>query len=529
MISLLGFGNLLVLVFLVTYRGFGHRSSALDWFMAARILQGVAWILIVARGQWADVLSVYGGNIALLFGVATENIAFATYRERSRTVERLFLGIAAVGTVAFLLFARTPALILAVGSSAGFVLELLITIIVFRRFRESRLLGVLGVLLGVLSISMLVRSVAGFTLGLNYTAVRSVLQSAFYLPVFALFLAGTPVLTLLLKEENEREVRESHEKYDVLFRSTPSAVFLSEADTGIILEANPQCLELTGYTAQELQGKTFSELGLWMPGERENAEATFRAAGRLLGYEMQARRRDGQERTWIVSSSPAHLQGRTLLASTIQDLTHRKALETRIGGLLAEKELLLREVHHRVRNNLNQIVSLLNLHAGRSGGAGTDDVFTDAANRVHGMLALYDQVYSNENYTSVTAPGYMKLLTDRLRAAFPMAERITVDLEIDDVELPPRTVAPVGQLVNELFTNSMKHAFQDRAKGSIRITLTEEGDELRLEYEDNGVGFDPAVVDATGGNTGGNFGTTLIQALAEQLNATWSRTGPPGT
>ncbi|HKK49455.1 MAG TPA: sensor histidine kinase, partial [Alkalispirochaeta sp.] len=97
--------------------------------------------------------------------------------------------------------------------------------------------------------------------------------------------------------------------------------------------------------------------------------------------------------------------------------------------------------------------------------------------------------------------------------------------EIDDVELPPRTIAPLGQLVNELFTNSMKHAFHDRDEGRIRIALAATGEDFRLEYQDNGVGFGPAA----GDTAGKSFGVTLIQALAEQLNATWSRNGPPGT
>lgn len=334
-------------------------------------------------------------------------------------------------------------------------------------------------------------------------------------------------MVLLLKEEDERALRESHEKYDALFRSNPSAVFLSDPEAGTILEANPQCFELTGYTEQEIQGRTFTELGLWPPGEREKAEAVYRQQGRLLNHEVTARRKDGEERTWLVSSGVAHLGDRSLLASTIQDISERKALENRIHGLLSEQDLLLREVHHRVRNNFSQISSLLSLQAQRTTEQSAAAALGDAVNRIGAMLALYDQVYTGAGDSSVRIRDFLHLLIERLRTAFPALEHITVTLDIDDLELSPRIVSPLGQMVNELFTNSMKYAFQDRSGGAIRISLSRVVGEtvLFFEYEDDGPG-----VSSTGEAAAGDgFGTMLIEALAEQLNAAWDIEGPPGT
>ncbi|TVR94783.1 MAG: PAS domain S-box protein, partial [Spirochaetaceae bacterium] len=356
MASLLGFGNLLLLTLLLAYRRHRPRHVAFDYFMLARLLQGMGWIFISARGTWPDLITVAPANMSLLFGVAAESIAFLSYRERSQSRERYFVSCAVVGSVIFLVFARTPPLIVAVGALAALSMEIPTAFMLLKRTRESSLVGFMGVLFTVISATFVVRMVSGFQGVLDYTVRQAALQSSFYLPVFTVLLAGSPAMVLLLKQEDERALGESNEKYNALFRYTPSAVFLSEPDSGIILDANPQCLELTGYAPEEVCGKNFTDLGLWQPGEREKAEAAYREKGRIVAHEIAARNRAGENCTWLVSSGLVQLRDKVLLASSISDISTRKALETRIQGLLTEKELLLHEVHHRVRNNLNQIV-----------------------------------------------------------------------------------------------------------------------------------------------------------------------------
>lgn len=291
-------------------------------------------------------------------------------------------------------------------------------------------------------------------------------------------------------------------------------------------------MDLTGYTPDELQGKTFTELGLWQPGEREKASETYRSTGRLTGYEIGARHRKGEDRTWLISSEVVQLWQRTLLTTSLLDITRRKEMAERIHSLLEEKEVLLKEVHRRIRNNLGQIISLLNLQASREMKPAVTEILNDVVNRVHGMLALYDLVYAGTNYGGVSIREFLNLLTTRLRSSFPFRESIAVNLEVEELTLTHKTVSPLGQIVNELFTNSMKHAFEDTADGEIHIALRQEGDELVLEYGDTGRGMNrDANQPSAGGSAGesGGFGTILIAALASQLGAVWSIDGPPGT
>ena len=535
MISLLGFGNLLLLVLLLAYRRKRPRSAAFDYFILARFLHGLGWIFVAARGSWPVLITVAAANISLILGVAAENIAFLSYHERSRSRERYFISCAVVGSLIFLIFARTPSLIIAVGALVALSLDLPTAFILLKRSRESSFVAFMGVLFAAVSGAFVVRMIAGFRGVLDYTVSQGLIQSSFFLPVFTVLLAGSPALVLLLKGEDERALRESNEKYNTLFRSTPSAVFLSEPDFGIILDANPQCLELTGYTPEEVCGRNFTDLVLWQPGEQEKAEAVYRDKGRLVAYEIAARNRAGEGRTWIVSSGPVQLRDTLLIASSISDISERKELETRVQGLLTEKELLLQEVHHRVRNNLSQIMGILQMQMGRTS-IPTNELIEDTVNRVSGILALYDQIYTGEQYTSVPAREFLRVLTERLRSAFVVGNSVEVTLDLEDIALPPGTISPVGQLVNELFTNSMKHAFKGRTQGTIRVSLRRDGSEYVLEYQDDGPGLPsttatatvPAPQETMRHASDSGFGTILIEALVEQLGALWEVQGPPG-
>lgn len=528
MMVLIAFGHFLILLFLLAYQGGKNRSPAFNFLIAARLLHGVGWAIISARGVYADWLSAGVGNIALIFGVATESIAFITYRERSPRVVWVFLTIAVAGSALFVIAARTPTLIVALGGAVAFVLNAPLAILLIKRSRGSVLLKVAGALFAVAAVALLVRSVYGFLGVLDFRVNQTPLQSSFFLPVFSVLLTSSIALVLLLKEQDEKEIRVSHEKYDTLFRSNPSAIFLAEPDSGVVLEANPQASHLTGYTAEEILGRTFTELGLWKPEGRAAVESALQHDGELVAHEIDAVHRDGGVRTWLVSTAEAQLGDRTLLVSTVQDITARKSMELKMHGLLAEKEVLLREVHHRIRNNLTQLIGLLNLHKSRAeesrNGEPTASIFEDAINRIHGMQALYDHVYTRKDYADVDARGYVELLVNRLKSTFANGDAVEVRLEIDEIALTPRNVAPFGQLLNELFTNSMKHAFIDRRSGTIRIALHRDGDALLLEYADDG----PGLPDNGAKASKEGFGSLLIEALTEQLGATWTIGGPPG-
>lgn len=526
MINLLGFGHLLVLILLLAYQSHRVRPGPLNFFMVARLLQGIGWILIPYRGVLPNPLTIHAANILLLYGAALEGIAFSTYREKGVYKEHRYVAIATIGSLLFVVLARAPSHYLVISSVTAFFIDSLLSFSLLRRRRETALLRIVGTVFGVVAVSLAVRAFFGLYDTLDISVSNNIVQTFFFLSAFAALLVGGTAIVLLLKQEEDRALNESLKKYDTLFSSTPMTVLMYDPDTGIIHEVNPQCFELTGFSDREVIGTTLTELGLWDSAEHDRASKAWRRQGRLVAHEIRARNRNGEPRTWMISAGPVVLGDRRLVAAFVQDITERKALETRIQTLLEEKEVLLQEIHHRVRNNFSQVISYLTLQAGTSVVPDASEILMSSARRIESMLALYDHVYREASYAQVRILDFLQLLTDRLSDAFSNGGTIRVLLEIEEIDMDTRTASTIGQLLTELYTNSMKHAFRDRTEGTIRVSLKRDGAELVLEYEDDGPGLpDP---DAHPPDHASGFGSLLIAALVKQLHGTLELHGPPG-
>ena len=197
----------------------------------------------------------------------------------------------------------------------------------------------------------------------------------------------------------------------------------------------------------------------------------------------------------------------------------------KISALLGEKDVLLKEVHHRIKNNLNVVYSLLRLQAGNANDSFAVDSIADAANRVQGMIKLYDELYLSENFVSMSVAAYLPPLIDEIVAIFPGREGVKIEKRIDDFVLPVKAIAPLGLIVNELITNAMKYAFTGRAGGILRISAESRGGKAVVAVEDDGKGI-PESIDA---EQGSGFGLMLIQLQAKQLGGSLSIRRGKGT
>ncbi|HUX40763.1 MAG TPA: PAS domain S-box protein [Rectinemataceae bacterium] len=195
------------------------------------------------------------------------------------------------------------------------------------------------------------------------------------------------------------------------------------------------------------------------------------------------------------------------------DITESRRQEEAVRSLLKEKELVLREVHHRIKNNMGTIGSLLELQADSTADPGAKVALTEASRRVRSMFLLYDRIYRSEAPGMVRAQDYLPLLIDEILAELPRIPGLVVDKRIEDLVLDPGTAQPLGIILNELLTNSMKYAFRGRVEGRIAIELGLREGRSRLLVEDDGPGFPPGV--SFGRSTG--FGLVLVDALAKQL------------
>jgi two-component sensor histidine kinase len=205
----------------------------------------------------------------------------------------------------------------------------------------------------------------------------------------------------------------------------------------------------------------------------------------------------------------------------------RKALvvlNSELDAKNRQNELLLKEIHHRVKNNLEMVKSLIALQSAKLEDGASKEAMLASQNRVQSMGIIHQKLYQGENLGSIEMKDYFINLGEGVLDTFNAEEKVKIECAMDDLNLDVDTAVPIGLIVNELLTNALKYAFPEGAKGQINISLIKEDDDLLLKVTDNGIG-------KTEGSKpkGTGFGTQLIQLLTQQLNGTVSEDYNNGT
>lgn len=190
--------------------------------------------------------------------------------------------------------------------------------------------------------------------------------------------------------------------------------------------------------------------------------------------------------------------------------------EREVRQLLNEKDILLKEVHHRIKNNMGTISSLLSLQASLSKESATINALKDAGNRLQSMTTLYEELYRSTKFTALSLQDYLPQLIDEILSNFPASARVNVEKRIDDIVLEVRTLQPLGIIINELLTNIMKHAFPSGGVDEITVSAQLSGNRVSVVVEDNGKGMNEAAVF----NNDEEFGLMIVGALTRQLRGT---------
>lgn len=199
-----------------------------------------------------------------------------------------------------------------------------------------------------------------------------------------------------------------------------------------------------------------------------------------------------------------------------RDITDRKAAETRVQNLLHEKELLLKEVHHRIKNNMNTIKGILYLHAETLEGSSLVTALKDAESRIDSMMVLYDKLYRSDNFRELSGREYISMLADEIMGNFPNSGIVTVEKTIEEFAIKADILFYLGIIINEILTNSMKHAFGENERGNITLSLSSEGSRALLAIGDNGSGLpESETLEKSKG-----FGMQLIALLTRQIGGT---------
>lgn len=337
-------------------------------------------------------------------------------------------------------------------------------------------------------------------------------------------------------------------------RSFKAIVLVISPDTGTIIAKSLGAQNYYGYP--ELAGMNISQINT-LPEEEVKREMQKAKLENRNYFNFKHRLSNGEIRNVEVSSYPMSYNNRTVLVSRIRDVTDearnarllkymymllfsgivtaavvsnlfllRIRRQKRITeALLKEKETILREVHHRLKNNISTISGLLSLQANSSGSPEVQRALTDAVSRVRSIGVLYENLLIKDEYIDMPVRNYVESLVSSIIALYPGQADVSIERRISDFTLIAKKLFPLGIIINELLTNIMKYAFTGREKGKVTIALDKAGNHCTLTVIDDGIGMPEGF---SAGDKAG-FGLTLVGMLADQLKGALSISSDKGT
>lgn len=319
-------------------------------------------------------------------------------------------------------------------------------------------------------------------------------------------------------EERTHALREEEERFRSAFDHAPIGIALVAPD-GRWLRVNLSLCEIVGYTEAELLASDIQTITHPDDLEADLGQMRDLLSGKIRTYQMEKRyfHKKGHVVHILLSVSlvrdvrdvPLHL------IKQIQDVTDRKLAEERVKISLREKEVLLSEIHHRVKNNLQIISTLLDLQSDYTKDQLSLEMFKESRGRVRSMALIHERLYRSQDLAHVNFNEYVRQLAEDLYRTYKVSEdEIELRVQVDVLLLPIDIAIPCGLLLNELMSNCLKHGFAKPSSGGwIRVTLRSDGHNNVLMVADNGAGFPPGV----DFRKPTSFGLQLVNALVRQV------------
>jgi PAS domain S-box-containing protein len=322
---------------------------------------------------------------------------------------------------------------------------------------------------------------------------------------------------------------ESEERFRGLFENSTIGLYRTTPD-GRILLANPALLRMMGYASFEelsVRNLELEEDGFEHEYPRHLFKDRIDKEGEVRGLESAWKRKDGT--TIYVRESARAIRdaaGRTLYyEGTVEDITERRLAEMdqkekqqALETALAERNVLLKEIHHRVKNNMQVISSLLNLQSRYLKHPDDVDLFKESQNRIRSMAFIHEKLYQSKSLSRIEFGGYIRSLIDSLQRSYQKERsRVRVRMETEEVFLDIQTAIPCGLIINELVSNALKHAFPGERGGEVVVGLRcREDGAIQLNVRDDGVGlplgFNIRATDS--------MGMQLVSMLVDQIDGT---------
>ncbi len=310
--------------------------------------------------------------------------------------------------------------------------------------------------------------------------------------------------------------RESAKRFQILFNNAPDAIFIADIETGLIVDLNLAAESLMNADRSGLIGKHFYELHPPEMALEVKERFPLYATQEEHYIEAEVLRSDGVKVPVEIIANVIEIQGRKALCGIYRDISRRKQAEAALRQALEEKDLLIREVHHRVKNNLQVIMSLINIKLNTPDiGDVNKSILLDLKQRIKAMSLVHESLYLSENLSHISISNYMAELIRQVVSTYGR-KGIEISQDIDNIDISFEAAIQIGLIINELLSNAYKHAFPDKREGRIMVRLKRlEGDRCSLTVADDGIG----IKDVSEINSRGSLGMQLVYLIASKLEA----------
>lgn len=314
----------------------------------------------------------------------------------------------------------------------------------------------------------------------------------------------------------ERTSKLANQKLRALIESAPVGIYVIDAEGFVTDFWNPAAEEMLGWKREEVIGNFLPQVENEYQGSYRSLMKEIKEKGGISNREVIRKRKDGTERTFRVNISSI-IGAEEQMLVVFEDITKEKENEEQLEKSLEEKNILLSEIHHRVKNNLAIIVGLIELQNEEVQDEETKSNLFETKNRIYSISGVHELLYQTDNFSDISFSEYINQLVNRLQDTFDHQKKpVKIKKSISGLRMNINQAIPLGLLLNELITNSYKHAFKNIEKPKISLKLVQNEGFIEIEYKDNGVGvnYDEMV-------NSPSLGVTLIKTSLQQLSANY--------
>ena len=336
------------------------------------------------------------------------------------------------------------------------------------------------------------------------------------------------VLDITDRKENETALKERQVFIEALIESLQDGLAVFDRD-GKRFMVNGAYIRMTGFSREELLAERLPD-NLWPPDERESISRAFASflKGEMAEKEVVLMRKSGERFPVIIT--PSYMKdefGNVIYyVAAIKDITDRRRMITELRRIIQDKEILMVELQHRVKNSLVIIQSLLSMEMDNLSDEGSREVFQNIMGRIQSMSAIYEQLYSSASLNRVDLRDYLQEITRNLIVTYaPDPKLIRLVSRMEEVSLDLKRSVSLGLIINELVTNIIKYAYPAGTGGEIGITLEEKEGKVSITISDRGKGL-KELMDRQKSK---GIGMHLVTLLIDQLEGSLSITGDHGT